>query len=119
VESDVLMLPSYAEGMAMALIEGMSWGLPVVTTGVGGASEFLEQGRNCILVTPGDVPGISDAISELAGNPAFRHHMGCAARETISRFSLDNYIVTLNEVYEELARRLPTNQSAVVPAPQA
>jgi glycosyltransferase involved in cell wall biosynthesis len=119
VESDVLMLPSYAEGMAMALIEGMSWGLPVVTTGVGGASEFLEEGRNCILVTPGDLPGISEAISELAGDPAFRYRMGCAARETISRFSLDNYIVILNEVYEELARRLPSSQSVVVPAPQA
>ena len=66
VESDVLLLPSYAEGMAMALIEGMSWGLPVVTTSAGGAGEFLEQGHNCILVTPGDIQGISDAISELA-----------------------------------------------------
>jgi glycosyltransferase involved in cell wall biosynthesis len=119
VESDVLVLPSYAEGMAMALVEGMSWGLPVITTGVGGAGEFLEQGRNCILVTPGDVHGISDAIAQLAGNPAHRQYLGDAARETISRFSLDNYIVTLGEVYEELAGRLPAKQSAVVPAPQA
>ncbi len=46
----------------MALVEAMSWGLPVVTTGVGGAGEFLVQGRNCMLVTPGDVQGISNAI---------------------------------------------------------
>jgi glycosyltransferase involved in cell wall biosynthesis len=118
VESDVLLLPSYAEGMAMALVEGMSWGLPVVTTSVGGAGEFLDQGRNCILVTPGDVQGISDAISELARNPAFRQHLGRAARETISQFSIDNYIFALNGVYEELAGRLPGNHSAVVPAPK-
>jgi glycosyltransferase involved in cell wall biosynthesis len=114
VESDVLVLPSYAEGMAMALVEAMSWGLPVVTTGVGGAGEFLDQGRNCMLVTPGDVQGISNAISELARNPAFRQHLGRAARDTVSRFSIDNYILTLNGVYEELASRLPEHPSAVV-----
>jgi glycosyltransferase involved in cell wall biosynthesis len=102
-DSDVLVLPSHAEGMAMALVEAMSWGLPVVTTGVGGASEFLEQGRNCLLVSPGDVDGIRDAIANLARNPEFRLQLGLAARETISRFSIDTYISTLSALYEELA----------------
>jgi glycosyltransferase involved in cell wall biosynthesis len=118
VESDVLLLPSYAEGMAMALIEAMSWGLPVVTTSVGGAGEFLEQGQNCMLVTPGDVQGISNAISELARDRAFRQQMGRAARETISRFGIDNYILTLSGVYEELANSLPAGLSALASVPQ-
>jgi glycosyltransferase involved in cell wall biosynthesis len=118
-ESDVLLLPSRAEGMAMALVEGMSWGLPVVTTSVGGAGEFLEQGANSILVAPGDVQGISDAISQLARDPALRQQLGCAARETISRFSIDKYIFSLYGIYEDLAGRLPGNHSAVVPAPLA
>ena len=118
VESDVLLLPSYAEGMAMALIEAMSWGLPVVTTSVGGAGEFLEQGQNCMLVTPGDIQGISDAISELARDRAFRQRMGCAARETISRFGIDNYVLTLSGVYEELASGLPASLPALASAPQ-
>jgi glycosyltransferase involved in cell wall biosynthesis len=54
-QSDVLILPSHAEGMAMAVIEGMSWALAVVTTHAGGAQEFLEDGRNSLLVEPGDV----------------------------------------------------------------
>jgi glycosyltransferase involved in cell wall biosynthesis len=81
----------------------MSWGLPVVTTGVGGASEFLEQGRNCLLVSPGDVDGIRDAIANLARDPEFRLQLGLAARDTISRFSIDTYISTLSALYEELA----------------
>jgi len=117
-ESDVLLLPSYAEGMAMALLEGMSWGLPVVTTNAGGAGEFLDQGRNCILVAPGDVQGISHAISDLERDPALRQNLGLAARETIRRFSIESYISTLTGVYEELAIGLPGNQSLLVPAPQ-
>ena len=97
----------------MALVEAMSWGLPVVTTGVGGAGEFLDEGRNCMLVTPGDIHGISNAISELARNPALRQRLGHAARETISQFSIDSYIVKLNEMYEELASGLPQGRTAV------
>ena len=59
----------------MALVEAMSWGLPVVTTSVGGAGEFLEQGSNCLLVTPGDVLGISEALAGLARDPAFRQRI--------------------------------------------
>jgi glycosyltransferase involved in cell wall biosynthesis len=114
VESDVLLLPSYAEGMAMALIEAMSWGLPVVTTGVGGAGEFLDQGRNCMLVAPGDIQGISNAISELARTPALRQRLGHAARETMNQFSIDNYILKLTGVYGELAAKLPDARFAVV-----
>jgi glycosyltransferase involved in cell wall biosynthesis len=114
VESDVLVLPSYAEGMAMALIEAMSWGLPVVTTGVGGASEFLVHDRNCTLVTPGDVQGISNAISELARTPALRQRLGNAARETMSQFSVDNYVLKLCGVYEGLAESLPEGRTAAV-----
>jgi glycosyltransferase involved in cell wall biosynthesis len=116
VESDVLVLPSHAEGMAMALVEAMSWGLPVVTTSVGGAGEFLEQGSNCLLVTPGDVRGISDAIATLARDPAYRLELGRAARQTVSRFSIDSYIATLSGVFEELANKLPGQKSVMLPS---
>jgi glycosyltransferase involved in cell wall biosynthesis len=111
-ESDIFMLPSHAEGMAMSLVEAMSWGLAVVTSSVGGAGEFLEHRRNSILVDPGDIQGISSAICELACDSALRLRLGLAARETISRFSIDTYIVTLSELYEELATKLPGDRHA-------
>ena len=119
VDSDVLVLPSYAEGMAMALVEAMSWGLSVVATSVGGAAEFLEQGANCLLVTPGDVCGITAAISALARDSAFRLQLGHAGRETISRFSIDSYVCTLTGVYEELAGRLATQNPVIVLSPKS
>lgn len=102
-EADVLLLPSRAEGMAMALLEGMSWGLPVLATAVGAHGEFLESGRNSILVKPGDIQGINEAICALARNPELRLRLGLAARETAKRFNIDTYIVTLTRLYEELA----------------
>jgi glycosyltransferase involved in cell wall biosynthesis len=116
VGSDLLILPSYAEGMAMALVEAMSWGLPVVSTNVCGAGEFLEQGSNCLLVTPGDVTAIRDAISELARDPAYRLQLGQNARATISRFSIDTYIETLTQVYEDLAQNLPGRKVVAGPS---
>lgn len=102
-DADVLLLPSYAEGMSMALIEAMSWALAVVTTKAGGAQEFLDHGRNSVLVTPGDVAGISHAIVGLYRNPRDRSRLGFAARETISQFSIDGYMARLSAMYEELA----------------
>lgn len=113
-ESDIFMLPSHAEGMAMSLLEAMSWGLAVVTTGVGGAGEFLEHRQNCMLVNPGDVQGISNAICELEGSPELRMRLGLAARETVSRFSVDRYITKLCALYEELSSDSPQRCSDCV-----
>jgi glycosyltransferase involved in cell wall biosynthesis len=102
-DSDVLLLPSHAEGMSMALIEAMSWALAVVTTNAGGAQAFLEHGHNSILVAPGDVEGISRAILELHRDPHMRVTLGTAARTTVSHFSIESYMTKLTTLYEELA----------------
>ena len=105
--SDVLVLPSHAEGMAMALLEGMSWGLAVVTTSAGGTEDFLENGKNCLLVTPGSVPEISHALEKLVRNPKWALRLGHAARQTMTRYSIEKYISRLTKLYEELAYGFP------------
>jgi glycosyltransferase involved in cell wall biosynthesis len=102
-DSDVLILPSRAEGMSMALIEAMSWALAVVTTNAGGAQEFLKDGRNSLLVEPGDVRGIREAIYLLFHNPQMRVSLGQAARQTVGQFSIDSYGTKLIALYEDLA----------------
>jgi len=102
-DSDVLLLPSHAEGMSMALIEAMSWALAVVTTNAGGAQAFLDHGHNSLLVAAGDVEAISGAILDLYRNPHKRVALGVAARETISCFSIESYMTKLTTLYEELA----------------
>ncbi len=102
-ESHALALPSYAEGMAMALLEGLSWGLAVVTTGAGGNEDFLEDGRNSLLVTPGNVEEIRTALTRLIESPELAEQLGRAARVTARRYSVEQYVETLSGLYRELA----------------
>lgn len=96
----IFVLPSYVEGMPMALLEAMSWGLPVIATSVGGVPEVITHEANGLLVAPGDVAALADAISRLMGDSALRERLGSAARETIAtRFSLDTAFGRLLEIY--------------------
>ena len=101
-DSDVLLLPSRAEGMSMALIEAMSWALAVVTTNAGGAQAFLEDGCNSVLVAPGDVSGIRQAIAIcftiLRGeSTSGLRHAGQSANSAST-----SYMTKLTSLYEEL-----------------
>lgn len=106
-ESDILALPSYMEGMAMALLEAMAAGLAVVTSSAGGSDEFLTADRNCILVNPGDVQGIASVLARLARDPHLRERLGAEARTTAEHFSIDRYVAKLTCLYEDLANRTP------------
>jgi glycosyltransferase involved in cell wall biosynthesis len=102
-EADVFLLPSHGEGMSMALLEAMAWGLAVVTTASGGADEFLLSDRNCILTKPGDVQALARAMCTLAKDPTLRARLGAEALKTASRFNVHNYVEKLTSLYEELA----------------
>lgn len=82
---DVLVLPSLAEGTPNCVIEAMAQGLPVIATSVGGIPETVSP-EMAILVPPGDVVALADAMAELASNPERRAAMGRAARERYDAF---------------------------------
>lgn len=83
-EAALLALPSYAEGVPIAVLEAMAAGLPVVTTPVGGVPDLVEDGRNGFLVTPGDVAGLAAAIGKLLDDPALRESMGALNRQQVT-----------------------------------
>ena len=61
-ESDVLILPSYNEGLPIAILEAFSAGIPVISTPVGGIPDAIEDSINGLLVNPGSSIEIADAI---------------------------------------------------------
>ncbi len=101
-KADVFVLPSYNEGMPMALLEAMSWGLPVITTPVGGIPEIIAHTKNGLLVTPGDIQQLSQAMQSLIENEDLRLSLGSMARLSITPFDVNNYICSLIELYHSV-----------------
>ena len=80
---DVLAVPSTAEGLAIAYLEAMHCGLPVIATAAGGAGEIVEHGREGWLVAPGDAAVIAHHLGRLTGDRELLARMGVAARRRI------------------------------------
>lgn len=79
---DALVLPSFAEGVPVVLMEAMAASLPVVTTRVAGIPELVEDGVSGHLVPPGDVEALEAAILSLLGN-SDAAALGIAGREKV------------------------------------
>ncbi|WP_397543989.1 glycosyltransferase [Roseovarius salis] len=76
-----LILPSFAEGLPMVVMEAMAAGRPVITTYIAGIPELVQDGTNGWLVPAGDAVALSDAIRALSSTPVeAREKMGLAGR---------------------------------------
>jgi glycosyltransferase involved in cell wall biosynthesis len=83
-EADLLVLPSFAEGVPVTLMEAMAARLPVVTTLVGGIPELVEDGVSGYLVPPGNPDILADRLETLLADPDLRARMGEAGREKVT-----------------------------------
>jgi len=84
-ETDVFVLPSFAEGVPVVLMEAMASGVPVVSTRVAGVAELVEHGVSGFVVPPGDVDALAGAIDALLADPELRTRFAAAGRLTIER----------------------------------
>jgi glycosyltransferase involved in cell wall biosynthesis len=76
--ADVLCQPNLSpDAFGIAFVEGMYAGLPVVTSALGGALEAVDPTTG-ILVAPGRVDALAEALRELAGRPGRRAELGAA-----------------------------------------
>lgn len=69
-------LPSYHEGMPMAILEAMSYGMATISTNAGGIPQIIEQGISGIRVESGDIEGIADALISVLRNKEIRTQLG-------------------------------------------
>jgi glycosyltransferase involved in cell wall biosynthesis len=102
--ADVLMLPSSREGLPNVVLEAMASGLPCVVSRLPGVTDSLiTDGRNGLLVEPGNRSGFARALSGLLADPARRAALGAEARRTMeSRFSLTQTAAAYVSLYREL-----------------
>jgi len=78
--SDILIVPSLYEGYGMVVREGMSFGLPIIASKVGGIPEQIRDGIEGFLVPPDNPDALSLALKKLIDNPDLRITMGKRGR---------------------------------------
>ncbi|MGQ4648019.1 glycosyltransferase [Lyngbya aestuarii] len=98
-QANVFLLPSYNEGLPMALLEAMSWKLPVITTPVGGIPEVITHAETGLLIEPGDVKSLTKAMQSLIENESLRLSLGNAARRRVSPLDVKKYSCSLFSLY--------------------
>jgi len=96
-------LPSYLEGLPMALIEAMAAAVPSIASAVGGVPDLVTDGVEGLLVQPRDAQALANAITRLFADDASRQQMGRRARERIRRdFSPKTIAGQVGALYQEV-----------------
>lgn len=100
-DSDMFVMPSFYEGLPMALLECMSWGVVPIVTDVGSIGEYVKDGENGQLVKVKDIASIVNAIMPFVNNRDLLKKMSENARNTIfTRLKPEDYIRKLNMIYD-------------------
>jgi glycosyltransferase involved in cell wall biosynthesis len=100
---DLLVLPSYTEGLPNVILEAFSCAKPVVATQVGGVPEIVENGRNGLLIPPGRPDLLAQAVEKCLSSNDFMESMGRSGRNLIiSKFSFEEQTRKLESVYKEI-----------------
>ena len=99
---DVFVLPSKNEGISNTILEAFASGLPVIATEVGGNVELVEDGVNGLLVQPGDLAGMVQALLFYLDTPArIAEHGHTARRQAEQRFSIPAMAEAYAAVYDK------------------
>lgn len=103
INSDIFFLPSYTEGMPMSILDAMGYGLPIISTNVGGIPKLVKEDGNGKLYAPGDALRMAEGIRELLENTNQRVEYGKKSREIVEdRYSLEKHLEKIEAIYELL-----------------
>lgn len=100
---DVAVLPSLFEGMGRVLLEAMAMEKPVVASRVGGIPDLVDHGVNGLLVRPGEIGELKDAILNILNNRTLAVRMAGEGKKRVTeQFSAELMVRSIERVYREL-----------------
>jgi glycosyltransferase EpsF len=101
-QCDLLLFPSWFEGLPMTALEASAAAIPIVASDVPGISETVQDGVTGLLRDPHDIQGMADAVLGLRRDPDLAHRLGAAGRQCIAeRFTKRISAVSLLRIYRE------------------
>lgn len=99
-EASVFCLPSYAEGFPMGVLDAWAYGLPVVTTPVGGIPDIAKDGNNCLLFNPGDINKLAEQMDKLITSEKLRTDIAKESSKLAKEiFSIEEVTSRLEDIY--------------------
>jgi glycosyltransferase involved in cell wall biosynthesis len=110
--ADLVVFPTWREGLSIALLEAMAQGRPIITTAIGSNIEVTRNGEGARIVPPGAPPQLGDAIVQLAADPESRRLLAARARQIyLDHYTLDrmlgDYYALYKELFEEFEHAQP------------
>jgi glycosyltransferase involved in cell wall biosynthesis len=116
---DLLVLPSYTEGLPNVVLEACAAGVPVVATAAGGTPEVVEDGLNGYLVPPGDAAGLAGRIDAVLTAEDRGRTLGFEGRQRVlERFTFAAQARQYLDLFAELCgARIATEEAALPAAP--
>jgi L-malate glycosyltransferase len=101
--ADIMTHPSHVEGVPIAILLGMSAGMPIVISDVGGVREAIKQDRTGILVPENDVAGFAEQVIRLIENSDLARRIGDGAHAFVSNeYSIQTAVSRVTETYREV-----------------
>jgi glycosyltransferase involved in cell wall biosynthesis len=103
---DIVVLPSYREGLPKSLIEAMAIGRPIITTNAPGCNECVINGYNGLLVPVKNVPDLAEAMLTLINDKELRYKFGKNSRLLVEKeFSIDLIVHSTFDLYDKIFAR--------------
>lgn len=99
----IFCLPSYGEGFPMAILDAWSYGIPVISTKVGGLIDILQDGTNALTFNPGDIIDLSNKIDMMISDVNLRNSISQeSVKLALNDFNLININQKIDALYAEL-----------------
>jgi glycosyltransferase involved in cell wall biosynthesis len=105
---DIAVMASKEETFGLVLLEAMTAGVPLIATQAGGVPEIITDGVNGLLVPPGDVQLLADALERLIQDELLRQELSKQGRKIVAeKFSLERHLVSLEDHYRAVVGSQP------------
>jgi len=111
IAMDVLIHPSYREGLPRTVPQALLTGVPVIVYDVDGAPEVCEEGETGLLIKPGDLEGLRNAVHWMNDHPQERMNMAKRGQSRcVDRFDTSRMVASLESIYENVLSRINTRK---------